>query len=251
MKNLILLFVLMVATVGLAQAAQPNIPPGQYVLDGDSGTLTIRPDTQNRQKFEIETIGGNCHSCSVTGVITGGIGHADSWAEDGSDSKCRIAFSADRTSVSVRPITEEECRAYCGMRAGFAGTYRVPPAACTRAGRQKQRDQFLRQYRAKQYADATKTLESLVAQCEKSMSWIEVDQVRNDLALAQYHSGNAQQCLATLNATLAAQAKDGEELKSGNGKVYLPPCDFDNYIGVAKSTWFNQALCAKAIGKKR
>lgn len=90
-----------------------------------------------------------------------------------------------------------------------------------------------------------------MAQCEKSMNWIEVDQVRNDLALAQYHNGDLQQCLATLNSTLAAQAKDEEDLKAGNGKVYLPPCDFDNYIDVAKSTWFNKALCTKAIAKSR
>jgi hypothetical protein len=81
------------------------------------------------------------------------------------------------------------------------------------------------------------------------MNWIEIDQVRNDLALAQYHSGEFQQCLTTLNDTLAGTVKDEVELKSGNGNVYLPPCDFDNYIGVAKATWFNKALCTKAKTK--
>ncbi len=83
------------------------------------------------------------------------------------------------------------------------------------------------------------------------MGWIEIDQVRNDLALAQYHNGEFQQCLATLNTTLAAKVKNEEELKAGNGGVYLPPCDLDNYIGVAKATWFNKTLCTKAMSRRR
>lgn len=246
-----LFLALMVAAAASAEAAKSEIRPGQYVRDGDSGTLTVRSDNGNRRTFEIESIGGNCHSCGVTGVIVGTIGHGDSWEADGSDSKCRISFSADRSTVAVNPITEGECRAYCGMRAGFDGTYRIPPAACTNAGRNKLRDQFLRSYRSRRFSLATETLQSLIAQCREFMGWIEVDQVRNDLALAQYHNGNSQQCLATLNSTLAAQVKDEEELKAGNGNVYLPPCDFDNYIQVAKSTWFNKALCTKALSKGR
>ena len=78
-----------------------------------------------------------------------------------------------------------------------------------------------------------------------------MDQVRNDLALAQFHNGDFSQCLQTLNATLAADVKDEDELKSAKGNTYLPPCDFANYIGVAKSTWFNKALCTKAMSKER
>lgn len=81
------------------------------------------------------------------------------------------------------------------------------------------------------------------------MNWIEIDQVRNDLALAQYHSGEFQQCLITLSNTLAGTVKDEDELRAGNGNVSLSPCDFDNYIGVAKATWFNKSLCAKAMTK--
>jgi hypothetical protein len=83
------------------------------------------------------------------------------------------------------------------------------------------------------------------------MGWIEVDTVRNDLALSQYHSGDFAQCLSTLNETYAGKAKDEEGLRSGDSGVYLPPCDFDNYIDVAKSTWYNTGLCTKALLKKR
>lgn len=231
-------------------AEQPDIRTGQYVRDRDSGTLTIRSDGQNRLTFEIESIGGNCHLCGVSGVISGAIGRSDSWAADEGDSKCEIYFSVDHSALVVRPISEE-CRAYCGMRAGFDGTYRIPPAACTSVGRQRLRDSFLSLYRSRRYAQATGTLQKLITQCETFMGWIEMDQVRNDLALAQHHNGEIQQCLATLNTTLAAKVKDEEELKAGNGGIYLPPCDFDNYIDIAKSTWFNKALCTKAMLKRR
>lgn len=247
----ILFFALMIATDASAAAAKPEIQPGQYVLGGDNGTLTIRKGEQNRLTFEIESIGGNCHICSVTGVISGPVGHADSLANDRSDSKCEISFSAGPSTVVVRPMTEEACRDYCGMRASFDGTYRVPPTACTSVGRKTLRDRFLRLYRARRFSQAGETLQSLIAQCRNFMGWIEMDQVRNDLALAQYHDGEFQQCLTTLNDTLAAKVKDEKELKSGNGGVFLPPCDFDNYFDAAKSTWFNKALCSKAIPKGR
>lgn len=251
MLRYILSFAFMFAAIASAEAAPPEIPPGQYVRDGDSGTLTIRRDEQNKQIFEIESIGGNCHICGVSGEIRGATGHADSWAGDGSDSKCDVSFSAGRSAVDVNPITQEECRAYCGARAGFDGTYRVPSATCTSAGRRAQRDQSLRLYRSHRFSQAASKLQALMAQCRPFMNWIEMDQVRNDLALAQYHNGDFSQCLQTLNGTLAADVKDEDELKSGNGNTYLPPCDFDNYIGVAKSTWFNKALCTKAMSRGR
>lgn len=244
-------FAFMIAVTASAMAAPPKIQPGQYVRERGSGMLTIRSDAQKRLTFEIESIGGNCHTCNVSGVISGATGYPDGWAAESDDSKCDISFSAGRSAVIVSPINVEECRAYCGMRAGFDGMYHVPPAACTNAGRQALRDRFLSLYRSRRFAQAADILQSLMAQCEKFMDWIEMDQVRNDLALAQYHNGEFQQCLATLDATLAARARNEEELKGGENGIYLPPCDFDNYIGVAKSTWFNKALCAKAMSRGR
>lgn len=247
MLRSILFLALMTTATASVEAANLEIRPGQYVRDGDSGTLTIRSDDQHRRTFDIESIGGNCHVCSVSGVIRGSIGHADSWAADGSDSTCLIAFSADRSKVVVKPITEEECRAYCGARAGFEGSYVLPPAACTSAGRQAQRERSLAFYRSRRYSQAARTLQTFITQCGEFMNPVEIDQVRNDLALSQYHNGEISQCLETLNATLAGEFKDEEGLKAGGPHVYLPPCDFANYVGVAKATWFNKALCTKAM----
>ena len=247
MLRFILFIALIIATTTSLAAEKSKILLGQYVRDGGSGSLTVRKGKQNRLVFEIFSIGSNCHSCEVSGVISGNVGHAD----NGPDSKCQISFSASHPVLSIKPTTEEECRNFCGARAGFDGTYRMPPSACTFGGRKAQKDQFIHLYRARRFDQASDALQNLIAKCRSFMSWIEIDQIRNDLALAQYHNREPQQCLATLNDTLAAKVKDEEELMYGNGDVFLPPCDFDNYIEVAKSTWFNKALCTKATSNGR
>lgn len=227
--------------------ARADIRPGKYILTDDSGTLVIRQGEGKEQlTFAIDTVGGNCHLCGVTGVISGNTGRADPWVDDGSEPSCSIAFSAKGTAIQVQAVTEAACRNYCGARASFDGTYRLPPAACTAAARQKQRDASLRSHKAGRYSEAAQALEGLIHQCGGFMNWIEIDQVRNDLAVAQYRKGEFAQCLTTLSHTRVGHVKDQAELASGNGPVFLPPCDFDNYIAVARATWFNRALCTKA-----
>ena len=251
MLRYILLFFSIIATPASAVAAQLELSPGQYVRNGDSGTLTIRSDGQKGRKFEIHSIGSNCHICGVSGVIEGNVGRADSWTPDRNDSRCVISFSAYRSKVVVEPTTHHECRAYCGARADFAGSYVLPPAACTDSGRQAQRDRALASYRSRHYSQGASTFQTLITQCGAFMNRGEIDQVRNDLALSHYHNGEISQCLATLNGTLAAEFKDEKSIRAGGPNIYLPPCDIDNYIGVAKATWFNKGLCTKAMKRER
>lgn len=251
MLHCIVTFVFILPAMTSAEPAPKTIHPGTYVRDGDSGTLTIRMVGQNKRIFEIESNGQNCHFCGVTGEIRGVTGRAGSWSGNGSDPKCEISFTANRSAVEVDAITKVKCRAYCGVRADFDGSYQAPSATCTSAGRRALRDQFLHLYRSRRFSQAANKLLSLTKQCEQFMSRIELDQVRNDLALAQYHSGDVSQCLQTLGTTLAADVREENELKSGKGSTYLPPCDFDNYIDVAKSIWSSKELCTKAISKER
>jgi hypothetical protein len=235
------------ALAAAGASAAPQTPqPGMYVREHASGTLAIKRNEQNALTFEISSIGGNCHTCEVSGVIRGSVGNTT----DAGEEKCEISFSAKGAAVAVNPLTQEACREYCGARAVFDGTYIIPHASCTNAGMQARRDQFMRLYRAHKYPDAIRTLQSLMSECEKFMDWIELDKARNDLAISQYHNGESAQCLQTLNATLAGHVKGEEELKSGANGTYLPPCDFDNYIDVAKSTWYNRSLCSKGMAKK-
>jgi hypothetical protein len=78
------------------------------------------------------------------------------------------------------------------------------------------------------------------------MNWIVIDSVRNDLALAQFRAGDSSECIETLTTTRAAEYSNDEQLKDA-----FPPCDFDNYINVAKATWHNRSLCERSGGAKQ
>lgn len=244
-----ILFTLIVSTSAdtLTPKTQSKLRPGKYILDNGNGELLIRLDKQGELTFSIVTVGANCSTCDLSGIISGTIGYMDSWEEDGKKSKCEISFTANHSAVNVQSLTYDECRGFCGFRAGFNGIYSIPPKECTEAGKQKIHDQFLALYRSHNYTLAVSILQNQLQQCLSFINWIEIDEVRNDLALAQYHNGEVQQCLITLNKTLVAKVKDEQELKEG----YLSTCDFDSYIHVAKSTWFNKELCTKAISKRR
>ncbi len=234
----------LLATAAMADEKKSTIiSSGQYIRSGDSGTLTIRRDDSGKLIFGIESIGSNCHTCSVSGIIRGQLGYA---VEDDSESKCRIKFERRGTDLQISSVTSEECRYYFGARAGFEGIYKKEPAPCKRISQQNRRDKFLKLYRSRDYAKAVKMLEPLISQCSEFLYWIESDNIRNDLALAQLHSGDPDACLETLAATTAASYADEEELKET-----FPSYDFDNYINVAKAAWFNKSLCEKAKAAKQ
>ena len=158
MIRYILLFAL-IPSIGLSNAAPSDPKPGKYVLDHGSGTLDIRRGAPNKLTFEIQVVGGNCHTCAVSGVIRNTIGST----EEEPALRCDITFESDGSALVVRPITEDACRSYCGMRASFEGKFRVPPASCTTLGRQAQRDKFLLLYRAHRYAEAANILGALTS----------------------------------------------------------------------------------------
>lgn len=234
------------ALVFLASRADsaPLAPkPGTYLRAHESGALTIQRTEEGKLTFELLSIGGNGHICSFSGFIQGSTGTVD----DEPESSCQISLVQDGTTLAVYPLnkeSEDACRERCGMRASFEGNYRIPSALCSKAGQQARRGEFSGHYNAHRYAQAEKLLDDLLARCSDFMHEVEIDRIRNDIALSQFHQGRHSQCLATLSATRAGQVKNQDELG-------LPPLDFDIYIATAKSTWFNQALCNKALKAKR
>jgi len=228
-------------SIGITIAIASEPKPGQYIRDRAMGTLDIRRDADNKLVFEIQSLGSNGHICSPAGTIEGAIGRTD---EDDPEFRCEIAFDSEGSAITVHPISDNECRSECGARGSFDGVYRAPPASCTSSTIEAQRKKFLVLYRNRQYPDAEKVLDNLTAGCDIFMSWIEIDELRNDLALSQYRNDQYAQCLATINKTTAGQALDEQRLKKS-----LTPFDFDNYIEIAKATWFNKSLCLRALEK--
>ena len=213
-----------------------DLNDGTYIREGDTGTLVIKKADNGNQTFQLDTTGANGHSCSVDGLIKKGIGY------DSDEATCHIAFKNIAPSkISVEPITDEECSGYCGMRANLDGEYVIPPVSCTHKSVQERRNHYLKLYRGRNYKGADAAAKSLLSECEHFIDWVTVDDIRNDLAIAQYHEGDYSACLQTLSDTVAAQYANENEVKEN-----LPPSDADWYSRVAGATFYNKALCSKS-----
>ncbi|ATF35093.1 hypothetical protein CO709_17870 [Burkholderia thailandensis] len=214
-----------------AIAAGPAVDAGRYLyVEGGSahGVLTVKGNA-----FNIETIGGNCHTCALSGTFDGRVGIA----RDG-DNVCRIAVSGGHGVVRLDTSGSDACRDFCGMRASFDGEYRRPSAACADRARSVRTERSHKQYAAHDYDGARATLKSLLAECSGFMDWIELDRAKSDLALTEYHRGDRAQCVAVLSDTLAYRAQQDHSEAFG-----LPPCDADNYKPTGDAILHNLALC--------
>lgn len=241
----VMLFVPALSFAG--ETASHRITPGRYVMAGDRGTLIVKKNSraeaefdQAEARFEIESNGVNCHTCSLAGVVrgnTGYEGYGDSLLQM-PDPRCKVSFQQDGGAINVSAITPEACDGFCGARAGFAGIYRTVPAACSGKSQQARRNEFLKAYRSRKFAEAIDKASQLLEKCGEFMYWITIDQLKNDLALSQLHDGKPMACLETLATTRAGAS-------SNEGDLDLPPCDRDNYIAVAKATWHNRSRCEK------
>ncbi len=204
--------------------------PGEYQTEGDWGWMKIKDG-----KFEISSIGGNAHICELSGKIEGNKGYTEDDSAAPED-RCVINLKPIPNGVEVIPETEDTCRQFCGMRAGFEGKYYLPPSDCTHEGRKAAHDEFQEKYTAKDYRRAYATLDAHFKRCSKFMNWVEIDNVRNDLAITQFHLGHKDACLKILQETRAAGA-------TGEDDLGLPPADQDAYLPTAQATWFNMKKC--------
>lgn len=227
--------------------ATDAVPLGEYVLTGDRGRLKIER-RDGKEIFSIDSMGGNCHTCDLSGRLSGTTAETVDEVPSNGNTVCRIRMnpSPDGGQITVEPLTEEACRQYCGMRAGFNGVYRKPQGRCTKPGQRNARDAFIRNYRAKRFNEAVAVLRPVLEQCSEFLDWIEVDRVRNDLALAYLRTGNTEQCVETLRVTTAFEYADEKALRKE-----LPPCDFDNYLPTAQATWHNMRLCGAQPGPRK
>jgi hypothetical protein len=209
--------------------------PGTYQTEGDWGSMTIKDGT-----FEIGSIGANAHVCDLSGKIKGNKGYADSEYGDNAkpEDNCVIDFEPVPNGVKLSSKTEDACHQFCGARAGFLGTYYQPPKDCTAERRKAARADFQRMYDAKDYRHAYTALDAHFKRCGKFMHWMVKDEVRNDLAITQYHLGHKDTCLQILQQTTAAKYTNEDDLA-------LPPADHDAYLPTAQATWFNMKKCSK------
>lgn len=215
---------------GLAQAQFSTPAEGEYVTtEAAWGTLEV----QASGKFRIETIGANGHICDLEGVITNGKAKMEK-------SACHLSFKADGQNVNVTTNGSDACRDFCGMRAGFEGLYRKPPALCVSKSVEASRKKFKKEYVARNYSAALAAINPVATQCKQFLHWIDSGWVLNDLALTQLKLGDRAGCIRTLQDLAPDAALSDEEVK-GN----YPPTDADMYLPVVQATRTNLKLCAK------
>jgi hypothetical protein len=228
LRRLLLALGTLLASVSNAEILSP--PFGEYRTS--QGSLSIHQVIGGEPYFSIEVTGGNGHTCSVYGAMRGMKGYP----YDSVEPVCIIDFVLSQQTITV--TAPEACHQFCGMRAWIEGKYRRVPPGCSPKQDRARRDSFARQYRSGAYQRAYATLSSFYDECGDLLFWIDMDQIRSDLAITLYHMNRAGDCLAILDRTVAAESKGRDELRSN-----LPPSDFDSYVKTAEAIWHNMQLC--------
>lgn len=222
------------------KAATPE--PGEYISDGGWGNLSVTHASNKDTKFRIDALGANGHSCELDGEIRLGIATLDS-GEKGKP--CRVQFTPKGDGFAVKPLTSEECRYFCGMRATFDALYTKAIPGCENTARAQTRKKFKQLYDSKKYDEARQALEPLLSKCEKTIVWSEIGAIRNDLAITQYHLHDYQACLDTLQPYNSLDAIEyGEGLKSSE------PSSAEIYAGIIGPAQHNIKLCEMKVRRE-
>lgn len=219
-----------------------ELKPGSYTADHGWGNLTISRNKNGALNFQIFAIGANAHTCDLQGTITNNRAVLEAQEKE---QPCIVTFSPNGSDITVSD-NDGICRYYCGARAGFTGTYHLPPPACTSKAVQKTRAVFKQLYDRKEYQQARLQLEPLLINCGHLLHWTEEEWIRNDLALAQYKAGDAAACLQTLRPLAEDAARTDAELRDN-----YPPSDADVKMPIIAAARTNLNLCKKAVAKTR
>ena len=99
------------------------------------------------------------------------------------------------------------------MRASFDGMYLVPENGCADAELQSARKRFIEFYKQKNYAKARTQLEPILQRCSKTLHRFEDGDIRNDLAITQYHLNDYAGCLKTLEPLAEYAGMTSDQLK--------------------------------------
>jgi len=230
------------APLGHARPEGQPLAPGEYVSPGGSGVLTLRTEADNKRLlFELETVGGNGHTCSLDGEIRNGRTIVSDTPEPAA---CVVRFVANGNGIDVSTNDAESCRSFCGARASFVGRYLKPPSGCDSLSRGATHAEFKRLYDSRAYREAQQQASRLLERCAGPMTRVERGQLLNDLAITQYQLGLHDACLRTLRPLAEDAAMNNETLQNS-----MPPADYDNYLPIVESARTNLRLCKASKGQ--
>lgn len=133
--------VLLACTTLIAHA---QVTPGEYVYPGGFGVLKIVASKGGALQFDIEVVGGNFHTCNLSGVIRNNEARMEESADD--KQPCIVTFKPQKDGLAVDSKFGRACSTYCGMRADFTGVYQRPPSGCAPSQVRHSRNRFKAAY---------------------------------------------------------------------------------------------------------
>ncbi len=225
---------------GASIAAQP-LPPGTYISDGGRGTLRVEAVRDGAQRFSLNEVGANFHTCDLEGDVRAGSAALPTFDE----AVCRISFSlqADGILVEQDENDVEHCRYFCGARAGFGGVYLSIAPACAPDRIAAQRKAFKKAYDQKRFADAAAMLESVLPTCERTLTGVDHGWIASDLAITRHKLGDHSGCVAVLESYRELASMDEAAIRDS-----YPPSEADVYARLARAVRTNLKLCGKPAG---
>ena len=218
-----------------AQKPAPSLGPGDYVTEGGWGNLNLKTGSNGALLFSIDSVGGNAHSCSLQGELRRGKARLPGMDDN---EPCEVTMLPTAGGIEVRSATSGSCRYYCGMRAEFDGVYLQPAPACAAKAVAAARSSFQQLYNAKQFARARARLEPLLTDCIRTLNWLELGRIRNDLAVTLHKLGELAGCRAVLQPLAGDAAASDAQLR----ETY-PPTDADNYLPIVRAARTNTKRC--------
>lgn len=240
--NLITLFCVISGSnflASLASATEDNhLSEGKYILNGGNGTLSLRAGKKvGSFSFSIHTDWANGHVCDLEGHIVDGRANLEGVEKN---KPCIIKFLANPEGIEVED-DHEICGYYCGARAGMAGLYLKPPSGCSRSEVSNLRTRFKQLYSIGNYEEAETILKPLISDCQKTIDFINLAWIRNDLAITQYKLGRLSDCRLTLEplANTASTYDGAREDDPNTMPEYFP------FFPVMKATLTNLKLCSQ------
>lgn len=245
------LLFLFFTTLGMAtQAEETTLPAGEYLTKGGWGSLDIKPPRNGEQDFVLFSLGANAHACNFEGTISNGVAKLD---DESPEPACIVKFQREGSTLKISGSPHEACRSYCGMRAGFEGSYLKPAPGCENNSLRQTRAHFKTLYDHKEYARAKRTLAPILSSCKTTLKWYEDWEIRNDLALTEAKIGEGKACRATLKPMIPdanrylGTEEDRDNICDRDGRT-LPPFECDLYLQQIAAAKTNLGWCKRAGG---
>jgi hypothetical protein len=236
LKSVLVLSILATAWHGVT-AQDMSLNPGKYATQ--EGELTIRQTSDGKLVFElISASSWNGHTCELDGAIHNSQATLGDLAGDAPEKKCVVQFHPGGDEIDVTSIGQICHTGYCGAAGHFEGVYVAVQRRCETAALTATRTAFQQAYGAKEYSKAVSLLQPVLEHCAPVLGESDVDSLRNDLAITQYHLHDVAACQRTLEPLREDAAKTDDELR----ETY-PEFSVEEHLKIARSTRTNLKLC--------